>query len=668
MPLISSCRRALLVLLFTSIGVLGAPPGATAAVDCAGPLTVLVDRSASMAEHDPFGALRLAVAEGLDAARAARDGGLVRPFDAALGPELPVGPGSWEAAVAAALAGGDRGATALEAVLAEATTAAASRGRLIVITDPEAELRAGGAWRSVLGAVIVVGGPAGGQLRSVARGAGVSVRSVSSAAVARGAAAELCGGAGESVAPAVLIPGLRATTGEVRGAVSAPACRPAGLLAAWCAALVADGRRVWVPAAAPGGRGTVLDSTGRLADNAAALAAWWQRARQPVPPVLVGHSMGGLIAHAATRRGLRAASLVTVGTPHAGSYGADAYVAARAVAAACALSCPVAATQLLGAAAAVRRRFGAALGDLTREQRTRVAPLGRPAVPLATWASTTSRVPVLPSGLPVVGIGRDGYVTPNDGIVGQGSATGALAGLQPSVGIADGAARHSASVPPGAAPTQLGSPVVAGWVVATARALGETTGRRLLSAPRPRPARVIRGSGSLARRAATTLRTVGALLPGVEQPAPPQTVVVATAPMGVFCDGVDVPLVEVSRGLWFIDLGVAGCRGVSAAPSGASGEAWLLREADGVAAAPERLLAVRRRGPSWQIELRLSAPGRPTLRRGSRRLALAPARPRTEWGQSLRWRGVVRGRGASELSIRVAAPGVAPRVGTLRLP
>ncbi len=100
-------------------------------------MTVLVDRSASMAEHDPFGELRLSVAEALQRSRPARDGDLVRPFDARLGAPVAAAAGGWPSALGAALAGGDRGATSLTEVLGELPSSAAG---MVVITDHEASL------------------------------------------------------------------------------------------------------------------------------------------------------------------------------------------------------------------------------------------------------------------------------------------------------------------------------------------------------------------------------------------------------------------------------------------------------------------------------------------------------------------------------------------------
>lgn len=666
-PLPFSLATTVLVLLAALLA--GAAP-AEARSSCQQPLALLVDRSASMAEHDPFGALRLAVAEAMQRDQPARAGDVVWPFDAALGTAVDAGEG-WPAAVAAALAGGDRGATSLAAVLAELPDAAAS---VVLLTDGEASLPEDGRMAGRLAAVVVLGGAPNAGLRAGAVRAGARLFTVRSPREAHAVGGAGCPeaspppAAGAGRRDVVLISGLGSTTGQVRSATTPAQCGAAGALADWCAALTRAGDRLWVPSAAPRRqRGAVLDSTGPLAGNAAALTAWWARAAGGPEPVLVGHSMGGLIAHAATRRGLRARALVTVGTPHAGSYGADAYFAALAVARSCSLSCPVATTQLLGAAVGLRRRFGRALGDLTREQRTRIAPLGQPSIPLATYAGAPNALPGLPGGVALGAAGRGAYASPNDGIVGVGSATGALAGLQPATSVRDGDARHSMSVPPAGAPTQLRSPAVERWLVATSQAVAVTAARRA-GARSPRASLQRRGSSP--RRAGVSLRPVATVqgAAGLERPVDPGAVVVATAPIGVWCDGESVPLVRVDAGLWFVDLGLLGCHAAAASPV-AGGVGWALGTTD--AAGPgraEELLATRRRDGRWLVQLRLATPGRIELWRGRRRIGLRAASAGPEWRDRQAWHGVIGRRGARELTVRVTTPGMPPRVASLHLP
>lgn len=651
-----------------------APPLPEGGGRCAGPLTLLVDRSASMSEHDPFGALRLALADALQASRPGEPGDAVRPFDARLGSAVPVGDGGWTAAMAAALAGGDRGATSLDDVAAELPAGGAG-GAVVLLTDAEGSLSVGAARRARLAEIVVVGGAPAPSLASAARAAGVPLREVRMASSASSVVAGLCGGAaaGRPARDVVLVAGLGTTAREVRGAQDAGGCAGAALLTRWCVALVGDGARVWVPSIAPRRRGGArLDSTGSLATNASALTAWWLAVGTPEHrPVLIGHSMGGLIAHAALGRGLRAAGLVTVGTPHAGSYAADAYAAARSIEQACVLVCAAAGAALRTATTALRRRFGAALGDLTREQRTRVSRLGDPGIPLATWAGTTTGAPALLGLLPR-GWRGDGYVVPNDGIVGQRSATGALAGLHPALEVDDGAARHSSSVPPAGAPTQLGGPQVAPWLLGAAQAMAIE--------PLATPARVAgaapRRHVSLAR-AAAVLRSLEPLSATAAQLAGSDAVVVATRPIGVLCDDAEVPATSVTDGLWFVDVGVMGCRAArAAAPVPVSGGAWLLGGGGPGAAGlrREELVVSRRRVGGWSVRVRLARPGRLSLRRGRERVRLTPVPAVGEWAARLDWRAVIGARrgarslpGARELRLVVRGAG-APRVASLWLP
>ncbi len=666
--------------LALAAGLLIVAPAARAAEPCTGPLTVLVDRSASMAEHDPLGALRLALGDALQAARAGGGLDAVVPFDARLGTRIPVGGAGWPDAFAAALAGGDRGATALADVLAGLPS---DEGQVVVITDAEATLDARALPMRSLAGIVVVGGAAQPEFRDAARARGAAVRAVRSAAEGPSVVRALChdGGAPRPeprAAPAggdvVLISGLGTRTPSVAGATSPRGCRSAPALLQWCAALVADRRRVWVPAAAPGGRGgAVIDTTGPLAANAVALARWWARVGSGRRPLLVGHSMGGLIAHAAVQRGLPATAIVTVGTPHAGSYGADAYFAARAVARACQFSCPMQAAGLLIATTVLRRRFGDALSDLTRERRTRIAPLGAPGVPLATWAGATGRLPTAPAGLPRISLGGGSYVTPNDGIVGVGSASGALAGLRPMIAVRDGAARHSASVPPAGAPTQLGDRGVATWLVATLHALDAPAAGRLAGVGAPPTARPTgQGSPRARWRLAASLRAVTELAPDREANVGEDALIVATAPIGIWCDDTFLPLVPVADGLWFLDLGAFGCRQIRAGAGAGDPAArgWLLEAPApaGTAAPREEIVVTRERRRRFRVTVRLAAAGQVRVWRGARRLPLRAAAAGREWAGALSWQATVPARGPRELTAEVRRAGRAPLVASLRLP
>ena len=119
------------------------------------------------------------------------------------------------------------------------------------------------------------------------------------------------------------------------------------------------------------------------------------RHRAGVPLVLVGHSMGGLVArHLAAAQPDLAAGLVTIGTPHRGSEAADRVSAFR-----------------LG-----RALFGPALLDL---RPAAAATIPMPACPLVAVAGTRALIPFFRSRL----------ATPHDGLV-------SLARARPGLGEA----------------------------------------------------------------------------------------------------------------------------------------------------------------------------------------------------------------------------------------
>ncbi|MFT4036134.1 MAG: hypothetical protein QM679_11230 [Patulibacter sp.] len=671
--------RDLLLAATLLAGIGAAPPLALAAdhagARCSAGLGLLVDRSGSLDDYDHGAPLRRAVAAALDRSRPAGGGDLVATFASGqLHTAAPTGVG-WTAALAGLLDGADGGSTELDGTLDEA--ARLQPQRWIVVSDREVVLAA---QRPALAALVTIGGLPGAMTMATVQHGGGVVRAVGDAATAAAVIGELCGSSGaplsgtaragdDSAGKIVLVSGLRTSTAELRGVRTQAACRRSAAMGAWCSALVASGWRVWVPSAAPGGRGgALLNTTGALDANAAALRDWLRR-RVPGSPVLAGHSMGGLIAHAAIVRGASAAALLTVGTPHAGSYGADAYLAAVAAARGCALLCPITGAQLAVAAAIVRHRFGAALDDLTRARRLRQAPLGPPGVPLATWAGTPNRLPALALGLSAVG-GGGGYVVPNDGIVGVGSATGRLAGLSPAVVVDDGAARHSSSVPPRSAQTELASPTVSRWIVQQAAAFTDPAATRLRTVARsvvPRRSipvwRLAHAAGATRRHLRRVSVPMVPLLPLVPGGAPvavtAEAVVVATGPPALRCDGTPIEATEVAAGLWFADTGALGCRTVSADASdtgvlGRAAGATLLgaQGAGGAVAATVQL--TRRRHGGWSVLLRGPAAARPTLQRGGRRVALR--RLRGTQGGERRWRASLGARGTRQIVARMQHP------------
>jgi len=143
---------------------------------------------------------------------------------------------------------------------------------------------------------------------------------------------------------------------------------------------------------------------------------------------LVGHSYGGIWSRSALTQ-LTAGDhpivhidgLITVGTPHTGSFGADLYSTAASTCADALFS--DAARIACGTAVGVRAVFGNAINGLTHNaltawnaSQTQQASWG--CVPIATMAGTEFSPPY------VTGLGPRSYVTPNDVIVGELSADG----------------------------------------------------------------------------------------------------------------------------------------------------------------------------------------------------------------------------------------------------
>ncbi len=483
----------------------------------------------------------------------------------------------------------------------------------------------------------------------------------------------------------------------------------------WCAALARAGARVWVVPMAPGGDGSRMDSTGRLAAQASWLARW---VRQEVPrgAVLIGHSMGGLAAHAASLQlgSGRVRGLATVGTPHAGSFGADAYEAGVMAAAGCALLCPAAVPALGTAAVAARWRFGAALPDLTRRVRLGVGRLGAPRVPFGAYAGATS-APRLRFGA-----ASDGYLSPNDGIVGVGSATGALAGLHPMPLLPAGAARHSSSVGPRDALTQLQSPQVTGFLVAqmpgwraaaraarragvasgagvgqvSSAAQGRATADRARSGRAPVSVASVQAAAHAAGRRIAELRPITVGTPGVVV-APGQSVV-ATAPFTARCGELQLDAVPTPTGLWWLDPTLAGCSApltIDGAvqegagmpvvvPSGAVDGSVIAGQPAPPAATRGRLIARRAsrgagsragrgahgaRGVRRGVRLEVTGvAARPVVRCDGRRVAMRPRGVGSEWASGAGWwRGAVGSRGCRVLTATVRAADGAVAVAAL---
>ena len=220
-------------------------------------------------------------------------------------------------------------------------------------------------------------------------------------------------GARGAEAAVVLIPGLHATSA---GVTPDTGCEGAGSMAVLCAHLRADGRRVYAISSSYGQRnGAVLDSNGAISDNSDRLVAFVRNVVKPAErgaPILVGHSMGGLIARHAVARDARTASmLVSIGTPYDGSFWADEVVKGRRPRC-IALNC-----LLVRAGVANLLQRSPAVRDMTKDARRAATGRMRPWPFDKPWAVIAGTIVGHP-------LGGCGYRIPSDLVVGCSSQIG----------------------------------------------------------------------------------------------------------------------------------------------------------------------------------------------------------------------------------------------------
>jgi pimeloyl-ACP methyl ester carboxylesterase len=287
--------------------------------------------------------------------------------------------------------------------------------------------------------------------------------------------------------PVVLITGLNDST-----AGQGPDGRcGVGSLQALCHALTTRGFPVYVVSSSGKPEADQpereIDNRGTIDANAKRLAHYLT-ARVRMPALVVGHSMGGLIARVAiSRYQAPALGLFTIGSPHTGSFGADIAEGAKWFPCAPSPSC-----RLLHAAGdyAAQRVGQAALADLTSVARA-WDNLHLDATRIPTWAYAGTacrgfgeREPVYP------------YVFPNDGIVGKASALGYGARLGTVTPFTDdlwhqGEVRSLLAIFSGCNPSadvELESPSVATEVLAAA---DQVAGHRTRSMLRGMPSTTI---------------------------------------------------------------------------------------------------------------------------------------------------------------------------------
>lgn len=218
-----------------------------------------------------------------------------------------------------------------------------------------------------------------------------------------------------SAVPVVLVPGWLEDSHTMLPGGHCPGRNGSssfGNFASLCLALKAAGHPVYLMGAKPGGSSVILDDHGAVGTNAQRLVRF-MRTHQISQALIVGHSMGGLIARVAIARyHAPAAGLVTLGTPHDGSFAADNLEWLRT-----AYCFPTDLRCLairLAALVYISANGPAAIQDLTSSARSRDnARLSPISVPVWAYAGTAAASWEAP-----------GYTVPNDSVVGQTSAWG----------------------------------------------------------------------------------------------------------------------------------------------------------------------------------------------------------------------------------------------------
>jgi len=347
---------------------------------------------------------------------------------------------------------------------------------------------------------------------------------------------------GAAPVPVVLVPGLNHDTGEVRplGDVRGPAgtCSDAGSFVHLCLGLAGLGHPVYVIGAAERAPPPALDNEGPIAANAQRLATFL--ASTVGPAYVVGHSMGGVIARVAlSREGGRATGLLTIGSPHAGSFLADLVIGAAL------WPCKGLACNFISGAAwtvALSRGVNALL-DLTTPARLadRMAP---PAVPVTAFAGTA------------LDVGLDSYLFPNDMAVARWSAHGVGTSLEPD---ATPSARlwHSEILPQ----NQFSDPLIL-----------DLAARGAANAAGGLPARMSTAGRTASESGATDRAPVELTLNTARAVRPPGTAnarlmtaaaIVSTRPFTLVCDGQELPAVELASRLHGMAPAGLRCRSAS---------------------------------------------------------------------------------------------------------
>lgn len=238
--------------------------------------------------------------------------------------------------------------------------------------------------------------------------------------------------------PVILVSGLNSNTGYVAPDASGitRTCADGGDMATLCDAIARQRYPVFVvPQYWHAKNKNDLDSTKPIDENAVRLTRFIKtnpsgRLFGHARPLFVGHSAGGLVARRAiSEYGVQASGLVTIGSPHEGSFAADAATGTLA-------SCIGWVNPVLGAICSGSSTFLATTPlvlDLTKAARSS-QKMSRPGIPIWLYVGTGE--------WRNIAWATTDYVAPNDQWVGKSSASGAGANLG-TVRKSEGSVRHS---------------------------------------------------------------------------------------------------------------------------------------------------------------------------------------------------------------------------------
>lgn len=434
--------------------------------------------------------------------------------------------------------------------------------------------------------------------------------------------------------PIVMVPGINSETEET-GPKTKPSCPTKEPFAEMCSVLRAQGYPVFVVSSSKGPSTTTLNSWGDIPTNALALAKYL-RAKVPRAPLVVAHSMGGLISRVALIH-YHAAGLFTVGTPYDGTFWADWDADFVDVCSVLRLAIKKVTCGAIESHLRPDWPVGTeAAAELSKGERAREsALLPAPTYPLWTVAGTPLSLPSI-VGMALFGA-NVGYYFPNDLVVGETSAWGVHAGLGPTcpeqlAGIVTGC-DHRLSVPAyhvWKSPGETSDPEVITDVIDVAGMLESqspptaTTAAVHSSAHLSSPIAVVAASANTKsprkrahERPSVRVITLTAVSGGIARTPhavsiSAQGAVVSDHPFTVSCGGKTWEAESIAPGVWAMFGGALQCAVVARIPAGAGYLSAAVTPRTSIrltATTRHQDVTVRVSGPG-QLSATLSRPGR----------------------------------------------------------